>query len=53
MVIQGWDEGISYFNKNAKGTIYIPSYLGYGERGSGGVIPPNAVLVFEIELIDY
>ena len=54
MVIQGWDEGISYFNKNAKGTIYIPSYLGYGERGAGGgAIPPNAVLVFEIELIDY
>ena len=54
MVIQGWDEGISYFNKNAKGTIYIPSYLGYGERGTGGgAIPPNAVLVFEIELIDY
>ena len=53
MVIQGWDEGISYFNKNAKGTIYIPSYLGYGVRGAGGAIPPNAVLVFEIELIDY
>ena len=54
MVIQGWDEGISYFNKNAKGTIYIPSYLGYCERGTGGgAIPPNAVLVFEIELIDY
>ena len=53
MVIQGWDEGISYFNKNAKGTIYIPSYLGYGARGAGGAIPPNAVLVFEIELIDY
>ena len=52
MVIQGWDEGISYFNKNAKGTIYIPSYLGYGARGAGGAIPPNAVLVFEIELIE-
>ena len=53
MVIRGWDEGITYFNKNSKGTIYIPSSLGYGASGAGGVIPPNAVLVFEIELIDY
>ena len=53
MVIKGWDEGITYFNKNSKGTIYIPSNLGYGANGAGGVIPPNAVLVFEVELIDY
>ena len=53
MVIKGWDEGITYFNKNAKGTIYIPSSLGYGSRGAGGAIPPNAILVFEIELVDF
>lgn len=53
MVIKGWDEGITYFNKRAKGTIYIPSGLGYGSRGAGGTIPPNAILVFEIELVDF
>ena len=52
-VIQGWDEGITYFNKRSKGTIYIPSSLGYGPSGAGGVIPPNAVLIFDIELLDY
>lgn len=52
-VIKGWDEGIGYFNKGAKGTIYIPSSLGYGPNGAGGVIPPNAILVFEIELLDF
>ena len=53
MVIKGWDEGITYFNKGAKGIIYIPSGLGYGSRGAGGTIPPNAILVFEIELVDF
>tara|TARA_A100000164_G_C21944543_1_gene792860 strand:+ start:11687 stop:12505 length:819 start_codon:yes stop_codon:yes gene_type:complete len=53
MVIKGWDEGITYFNKGAKGTIYIPSGLGYGSRGAGGTIPPNAILVFEVELVDF
>ena len=52
-VIRGWDEGIGYFNKGAKGTIYIPSSLGYGSNGAGGVISPNAILVFEIELLDF
>ena len=52
-VIKGWDEGITYFNKGSKGTIYIPSSLGYGPSGAGGVIPPNAVLIFDIELLDY
>jgi|TARA_B110000881_G_scaffold218414_1_gene237881 FKBP-type peptidyl-prolyl cis-trans isomerase FkpA len=52
-VIRGWDEGIGYFNKGAKGTIYIPSALGYGPNGAGGDIPPNAILVFEIELLDF
>jgi FKBP-type peptidyl-prolyl cis-trans isomerase len=53
MVIRGWDEGITYFNKGSKGKIYIPSPLGYGAAGAGGVIPPNAVLVFEIQVLDY
>ena len=52
-VIRGWDEGITYFNKGAEGTLYIPSTLGYGASGAGGVIPPNAVLIFEIQVLDY
>jgi FKBP-type peptidyl-prolyl cis-trans isomerase len=52
-VIRGWDEGIGYFNKGAKGTIYIPSALGYGPNGSGGTIPPNSILIFDIELLDF
>jgi FKBP-type peptidyl-prolyl cis-trans isomerase FkpA len=52
MVIRGWDEGMMLFNTGEKGTLYIPSRLAYGERGAGGVIPPNAVLMFDIELID-
>jgi len=53
MVIRGWDEGITYFNKGSEGTLYIPSTLGYGTSGAGGVIPPNAVLIFEIQVLDY
>lgn len=53
MVIKGWDEGITYFNKGSEGTLYIPSALGYGPSGSGGVIPPNAILIFEIQVLDY
>ena len=52
-VIRGWDEGIGYFNKGAKGTIYIPSTLGYGPNGAGGSIPPNSILIFDIELLDF
>jgi FKBP-type peptidyl-prolyl cis-trans isomerase FkpA len=52
MVIRGWDEGMMLFNTGEKGTLYIPSRLAYGERGAGGVIPPNAMLMFDIELID-
>ena len=52
-VIRGWDEGITYFNKGASGTLYIPSTLGYGSSGAGGVIPPNAILIFEIQVLDY
>lgn len=51
-VIKGWDEGIALLKKGAKARIIIPSELGYGERGAGGVIPPNATLVFDLELVD-
>ena len=53
MVIKGWDEGITYFNKGAEGRIFIPSPLGYGAAGAGGAIPPNAILIFEIQVLDY
>ncbi|MDI9355727.1 MAG: FKBP-type peptidyl-prolyl cis-trans isomerase [Chitinophagaceae bacterium] len=51
-VITGWDEGIALLNKGAKATLYIPSGLGYGSRGAGGVIPPNAILKFDVELLE-
>jgi peptidyl-prolyl cis-trans isomerase A (cyclophilin A) len=50
-VIQGWDEGIALLHEGDKARFVIPSYLGYGERGAGGVIPPNATLVFDVELV--
>lgn len=52
MVIPGWDEALQLMAKGGKATILIPSNLGYGNRGAGGVIPPFAPLVFEIELLD-
>ncbi len=52
-VIPGWDEGIALLNKNAKAKLYIPSKLGYGMRGAGGAIPPNSILIFEVELLDF
>jgi len=51
-VIAGWDEGILLLNKGDKARFVIPSHLGYGESGAGGVIPPNATLVFDVELVD-
>ncbi len=51
-VIPGWDQGIPLFSIGGKGTLYIPSGLAYGASGFPGVIPPNAVLIFDIEVVD-
>lgn len=51
-VIKGWDIGIGLLKAGTKAVLYVPSPIGYGDRGSGAIIPPNAILIFDVELVE-